>query len=281
MNFKIIYLLCISQIFSIGLDALNIPINSNTLSTQTSTDIGVNSLSELFNENSFLEYNTRNWLPGITGHSIYWKTSSSLVKSVGFETMHDDEIFYHGSVPNDEENIKLPASWYSISLLFGKEIKNYNIGIKIQSFSNLLYTEKYNGLIANFYINKFIYHNIQIDFSLRNSIILLGNINNQSLPVQMNLSLQNNHIKIPISYGVAMKYTKLENSLNSFINYNLGFINFTGSIKYITDRELQYASGINLIYNQWQISYSLTSQLTSTLGTPQIFSIQYNFKSNN
>ena len=100
MKFKIIYFLCISQIFSIGLDALNIPINSNALSTQTSSNLGVNSLSELFNENSLLEYNTRNWLPGITGHSIFWITSSSLVKSVGFEIMEDNEIYYATPVQN-------------------------------------------------------------------------------------------------------------------------------------------------------------------------------------
>lgn len=277
MNFKTIYFLCISQIFSIGLDALNIPINSNALSTQTSSNLGVNSLSELFNENSLLEYNTRNWLPGITGHSIFWITSSSLVKSVGFEIMEDNEIYYHGSIPNDEEKIKLPASWFSISLLIGKEIKNYNIGIKIQPFSTLLYTEKYNGIITNFYFNKFIYKNIQVDFSLRNSVLYIDDNNAPFPSVQTNLLLQNNHNKLPISYGVGINYSKVENSINSFINYNLGFIDFTGSIKYISNQKLQYASGINLIYNQWKISYSIANKFPSTFGIPQIFSIQYKF----
>ena len=97
MNIKIIYFIYISSVFSIGLDALNIPLNSVELSTHNSTDLGVNSLSELFNENSYLEYNTRNWLPGITGHSIFWKTSSKLIKSVDFEMIIDDEIFFHGN----------------------------------------------------------------------------------------------------------------------------------------------------------------------------------------
>jgi hypothetical protein len=276
MNIKIIYFIYISSVFSIGLDALNIPLNSVELSTHNSTDLGVNSLSELFNENSYLEYNTRNWLPGITGHSIFWKTSSKLIKSVDFEMIIDDEIFFHGDIPNDEEIVKLPASWYSLSFLIGHKLKSNNFGIKFQTFSNLLYSERTNGLITNFYFNTNINKKIQLDISLQNSILLARNLNNQQSPKQLSFQLQNNHFKVPISYGLGMNLSNLENSFNLFLNYDYEFFKFISSMKYIKDENLQFGGGVEIIYTRWKFSYSISNHLTSTLGFPQMFSIQYN-----
>ena len=99
----------------------------------------------------------------------------------------------------------------------------------------------------------------------------------QKLPVQIALQLRNNFSNIPLVIGLGAKNSTLEKSGNFVIKYDFKYININTSINYIYNNYIQYAVGINFLYNEWCIGYSLSTQKSSTLGIPQIISLRYNF----
>ena len=154
MKIKLIYFLTFNFIFSIGLGGLDIPKSGIHFTSGKITNIEILQLDELFNENSFLEYHTLLWLPGITGHSIHWKNANGILKYISFNSFTDDKVYYHGDVPSDENNLKLPASLYSHSIIFGKSFNMIQTAFELNTFLSQLYSEKIFGAVGNIYISK-------------------------------------------------------------------------------------------------------------------------------
>ena len=278
MKFKIIIsIFFIKLIFSIGLEGLNIPISSDALSTHNLNGLGTYNFNEIFNSKSYLEYNSRKWLPGFSGHSILWKNADNFIKAIIFETLKDDEVYYHSNIPNDKNQHKLPASWYSGSIFTGKVFYNIQAGLELKSFASLLYTEKIYGLCANLFLSNRINNNLVFNISLKNNGIMFGDLNNQNFPVQIALQLRNQFSNIPLLIGLGAINSSLEKSRNLVIKYDFKYININTSINNINNNYIQYAGGINFLYNDWYIGYSLSTQKSSTLGIPQIISLRYNF----
>jgi len=79
MKIKLVYFFLINLSYSIGLDGLSIPTTAVDFSTGNSKNIEVFQLNELFDDDSFLEYNSILWFPGISGHSIHWKNAKGII----------------------------------------------------------------------------------------------------------------------------------------------------------------------------------------------------------
>ena len=78
---------------------------------------------------------------------------------------------------------------------------------------------------------------------------MFGDLNNQKLPVQIALQLRNKFSNIPLLIGLGAKNSSLEKSGNLVIKYYFKYININTSFNYIYNNYIQYAGGINFLYN--------------------------------
>jgi hypothetical protein len=277
MKLKLLFIIIINLSFSIGLDGLNIPTNSMGLISGKSTGIEIQQLNELFNEQSFVEYNSIRWFPGLTGHSIHWKNAKGFVKYVSFNSMSDDEVYLYSEIPNNYNNTKLPASIYSNSIILGKQVFELYSAIEFKSFLSRLYTEKVYGLLGNIYIFKSFKNGIGIESNIQNLGIIKGNIENQQLPTIINLNLNNKFTNLPLSIGLGINYSEKEFKRYSSINMVLPFISIITSISYSEARNIDFAGGFCFKYDNYSLGYSISTPLFDSVKSPQIISLRYKF----
>lgn len=277
MRLKLIYILTFNFIFSIGLDALDIPKSSTHFISGKSTNLDLLQLDELFGKDSFLEYHSLFWFPGITGHSIHWKNGNGILKYISFNSIADDKVFYHGDVPSDEDNFQLPASLYSNSIVFGKSFNGVMTAFEINTFLSQLYTEKIFGALCNIYFFKNINNKLSIESSIKNIGILKGDNKNQNLPVQINLNANKELDFFPLNLGFGLNYQSKSLNPYSFVNYKNSILEITSSISKHENDKLIFASGISLNYKNYILGYSLSSPILESVKFPQLISFSYNF----
>lgn len=277
MKLKLLFIIIINSSFSIGLNGLNIPTNSMGLISGKSTGIEIQQLNELFNEQSFVEYNLIQWFPGLTGHSIHWKNAKGFVKYVSFNSMSDDEVYLHSEIPNNDNNTKLPASIYSNSIILGHQALGLYSSIELKSFLSRLYTEKVYGLLGNIYILKSFENGIGIESNIRNLGIIKGNIENQKLPIIINLNINNESNSLPLSIGFGLNYSENEIKNYSYINMDLSSFTLLTSISYSKAQNIKFGGGLYLKYKNYSLGYCISSPIFESIKFPQIISLRYNF----
>lgn len=278
MKLKLIsFLMFFTLSFSIGLDGLIIPKSTTELAIGKSLGFELENVDELLDDNSFLSYQSYSWLPGITGHSIHWKNGNGLIKYVSFNSISDKDVIFHDEIPNENETFKLPASIYSNSIVLGTNKFNFVSAFELKTFLSRLYTEKIYGLLGNLYFSKKVKYNITIDGSIQNVGYIKGDIENQTLPFLMNLDLNKQLEKFPISLGVGTNYSK-----NIFYPYlysifKNNFISTVSSISMSENQDLKYSGGIYLNYKEFNLGYFISSPILESASLPQFISVKFNY----
>ena len=277
MKFKLIYFLTLNLFFSIGLDGLYIPKTSTELAIGKYLGFELENVHELLDDNSFLSYQSYSWLPGISGHSIHWKNSSGLIKYVSFNSISDREVFFHDEIPNENENFKLPASIYSNSIVIGVKKNNFVSALELKTFLSRLYTEKIYGLLGSLYFTNNVYFNISIEGSIQNIGYIRGDIENQSLPLLINIDLNKKNEKFPISFGSGSNYIKSKFNPYFYLIFKNNYISTISSISITENKNLKYSGGIYLNYKEFTLGYILSSPILESASLPQFISLKFNY----
>ncbi|MAJ43312.1 MAG: hypothetical protein CMF96_01025 [Candidatus Marinimicrobia bacterium] len=277
MNRKLIFILLLSFGCSIGIDGLKIPLNIISLKNGRTSQIGLSSLNQLFNENSFIEFNYINWIPGIDGKSINWKNSNNFIKYFSISSIVDNEVYYYGEVPSDKSDFKLPASLYTASIVIAKNIVGLNSIIEIKPFLSRLYYYKNYGLILNTYIEKHINTSNYFTISFKNFGILPGLKSELSLfneiSMQYNKKINNNFNLIGLGFHIE------DNHHNTYLtlSYNKSILTTNFSLDYSSFRGFGYSGGILIDYNNFTVGYISSSSVIESLSNSQIISVKFHF----
>ncbi len=274
---NIIILFLLDFIFTIGIDGLKIPTNIMSLNKGKTSQLGLENYSKLLDEDSFVEYNSLNWVTGINGKSINWKNANGFLKYVSINTIVDNEVYYYGDTPNDNSDFKLPASLYSASMVLSKILFDINSALEIKSFLSRLYHQKDYGLILNVFLEKKINSFNSISFSINNFCFLFGEDKEIFSPDGLNFLYSTGFRNSPYELGIGVNSDKAEYSSFGYVRFMKSIFTSNLSIDYNLNRGFGYTGSLLIDYNNFTIGYSISTPILKSLSSPQIISIKFNF----
>ena len=293
MNKLLIYIICfLSSVWSIGLDALNIPQKANILATSGSgiagnVDIEINPSSYM---RPYLGFSNNTWLAGVTGQKSTWIFEGDINRFLSFESLGVDDIEYHSNNDANPEGY-ISANWYAMNFgshidlkKYFNNIRNLQIGYNIKLNYSKLYTESSWGYTFDLGLTKQISDNFNMGFVYKN-------FGKEFYSSEEHTSI-NPYIGIGVSHIInVIKSDSFHTDLVYYIDFiNNGdnnIIKFGTKIKFPylnlmlgyshSDGYSDFSYGFSLEIKKWMIVFGNLNHENSSLGTPQSIELRKYF----
>ena len=272
----IVSVLTINVVLAIGVDGLKIPLNPVSMKNGKTSQVGINYVGKLFEGNSFIQYNSLSWIPGISGQSINWKNGDGFFKYLSVSSISDDEVYLHGEIPNDNSNVKLPATLYSSSILISSKVKTYDLAFELNSFLSRLYYEKKYGILVNLIFSKHFKENNYASITVKNIGILDDKIKFE-YPEGMLFKYERSFRNKTYLIGLGLDYISENYTSFTYLGLNKSYISVNIAIDYNSNDDLGYFGDINIHYKNLTVGYGHASPLFESAKSPKIVSLKYNF----
>tara|TARA_B100000700_G_C14833927_1_gene755898 strand:+ start:157 stop:1005 length:849 start_codon:yes stop_codon:yes gene_type:complete len=264
MKLLLIILIFNQLVFSIGLEALNIPSSASSASISgagiaDSEDIWINPASIYNVKDRSIRFSTYNWLGSIPGNemSIFWFKNKP--HYISLQSSKIDDLELYGEIPQDKPLGTFSTSWIAASYASGFKISGFEIG----SLMKINFSKLYNEMIYGYTTD------IGMLYQFANSINFGFNIKNLGYEYSKNL-----RTSLPIQLGFGVSYIEpilksvfvldLINDKNNGTILKWGLYKKSDSIKYKIGFSKQneifmYGLGASYRFQQWGLNIGILS----------------------
>ena len=262
---KYLIILIFNQlVFSIGLEALNIPSSASSASISgvgiaETKDIWINPASIYKIKDRSIRFSTYNWLGNIPGNeiSIFWLKNNP--HYISLQSSKIDDLELYGDIPQDKPLGTFSTSWVAASYATGFNIYGFDIGSLIKINFSKLYSEMMYGYTADFGMFYQFSKTINFGFNIKNLGYEYSKKLRTTLPVQLGFGISylepilNSVLLVDLindkNNGTIIKWGLYKKS--DFIRYNIGFTK--------QNEILMYGFGVSYKLQKWGINIGILS----------------------
>ena len=269
------FILTISINWAIGVQALNLPITSESLALSNAGiaypfNTSINP-SYKQNDSDIISFSSNYWFEGISGKTILNQFDSH---EITLNTFSIDDLELWGENPDSEPLGEFDMQFSSLSYryLFNQK-SNQNIGLKMKGVYSKLYTDTIYGLLFDIGFNQKINHFFNIGLTLKNIGYINSDLITPTLPSEYGFGLSFNNKQLDLTLLTDLIYSQInEEAFKLGVIKNTRFINIYGSFaKFKTNTYL--STGFRIKYKNISCSYGILFQDVKLLGLPQSFQI--------
>ncbi len=267
---------------AVGIQAINIPSNAQTLAL-TSTGIagGVDAQinpTSIFTVNPYIGFSKNTWLGGLSGQQASTRMHKYLDFVLSVESLNVNNLELWGDVPNDVPEGTFGAHWVSASATTGFKVgETGKIGIRFQSSLIRLYTDSQVATTINIGYEDLITPNLQWGVVIKNWGWLSNDDLRSHLPLKGGIGLC---LNIPTIKSQIMSDFIIDSNNGEMIKIasrtQWKYINFQIG-KSISENYNDISTGFSLHLASWSFQYGILFHENKFFETPQYFEIRWHY----
>ncbi len=272
----------LSIVFAVGPESLNFPRDARSLALSGSGVSGPASVIttpvSLFNgHDKQIGFSHNTWFGGITGQylTILWGKKYPMMVDISEWSSGDVDLW--GDVPSDEPLGSFRIHWVTAGLSAGYRLGRWETGIRLQTNYSRMVIESSWGMSIDLGARRRISDGLGIGFAVNNLGKMSSNELDLSLPLRISAGVD---VTEPF-WGSRIMADVVKDADRSLILHagwekQLGPVTFlAGSV--LSSEKLQFSTGLELAYRQWEISTGLAFHENSVLGVPKYFTLKRTF----
>ena len=275
-SFILFYLL--SSIWSIGIDAINIPESSRSLAllnsgSASSDDPQLNLTSLVKNDNSYVSFSSQNWLGEISGSQLLFVLPDNpLLISVRTLFLNDIEI--RNEAPSTYPLGYTGARMVDCGIGYGYQNSLASMAVLVRVNYISLYTYRMYGATMDISMQRDLNNFSKVSFNVKNVGCQKFNELNGAIPTQIQLgSSFLLPFQIKLNFDAISTIYKNSDLVGS-IEYNLRFIDlfFSASSGNLGSN---YGLGFEFEFSNWRVSYGTMLHTLSYYSMPSFIDLSY------
>ena len=276
----IIFIILITNSWTIGLQSLVIPQSGQILATSGTgiagdIDPALNPAMNISNH-PYMQFSLNRWLGDVSGSHTLFRWGSEVPKQLSIQSWSAKNLELWGDYPDDRPLGTFGVHWVAAAFSISHHFNTpYRFGLRIQTNYSHLFTESLTGITLD----------AGTIVPLGSSLTLGGVIRNLGYEYTNNLRSE---LPVEGGMGVAIKLPIIKASILTDLLYNTSngkelrvgitthwkWLNLNAGTSIAENRNAK-AMGFSFNYRRWKINYGIYfHENSAVLGTPQFLDIR-------